>query len=384
MKTKARFTVQQYRNPATGTISWRVSGTDREGKRYRENFADRDFAVARQLELEAQWLGRGLYQAQLKPTTLTDTQIEIATAAFHRLPSDQTLLDAVEHWLRFGQPSGVNRDVRLDEALERFLEWTATAGLREPTVKSMKSRLLVFASVVGDMPVHAITPGVIRRFLDTRSNNTPASREADKRAVSSFCNWCVRDEQRFLATNPTRGVQVDGLRRNGKEPEILSVSQCRALLDAARTYREGRLLPYVALGLFGGLRPTEAAGLRWDNINFADKEVVIPSEVCKTGRRRVIELNATLAVWLKVCNRKVPLIQATPDNDMVKLRKLAGIEHWPADVMRHTCISHYFRQCGSLGLTAEMAGNSESVILRHYKSRTSTPDTKAFWSLRPK
>ena len=241
----------------------------------------------------------------------------------------------------------------------------------------------MFSSNVGNMPVHAITAGVIRRFLDTRTGNTPASREADKRAISSFCNWCCREDQHYMATNPARGVKVDGLRRNGKEPEILSVSECRILLDTARTYREGRLLPYVALGLFGGLRPTEAAGLRWTNINVADKEVVIPADICKTGRRRVIELNSTLAAWLKVCNRDVPLIQAAPDNDMAKLRKLAGIEHWPADVMRHTAISHYFRQCGSLGLTAEMAGNSESVILRHYKSRTSTPDTKAFWALRP-
>jgi hypothetical protein len=60
------------------------------------------------------------------------------------------------------------------------------------------------------------------------------------------------------------------------------------------------------------------------------------------------------------------------------------LKPWPVDVMRHTAISHYFRQTGSYGQTAEQFGNSESIIKRHYQGRVSSEDTKAFYALAPK
>jgi hypothetical protein len=52
--------------------------------------------------------------------------------------------------------------------------------------------------------------------------------------------------------------------------------------------------------------------------------------------------------------------------------------------MRHTAISHFFRDCGSYGRAAEQFGNSEAIIKKHYQGRVSSADTKKFYGIRPK
>ena len=58
---------------------------------------------------------------------------------------------------------------------------------------------------------------------------------------------------------------------------------------------------------------------------------------------------------------------------------------WTVDIMRHTAISHYFRDCGSFGFTAEQFDNSEAIIKAHYKNQTNATSahTKAFYQLTP-
>jgi hypothetical protein len=103
MKTpKARFKILSFTNPRTGTTSWRVTGTRRNGERIRENFARSEDAQFRQTELEGEFhAANGV--AALRATRLTDEQVGIAEAAFKRLENDEDLLTAMDHWLRTGQ-----------------------------------------------------------------------------------------------------------------------------------------------------------------------------------------------------------------------------------------------------------------------------------------
>ena len=54
---------------------------------------------------------------------------------------------------------------------------------------------------------------------------------------------------------------------------MLPVSECAALLRAAEKFENGHLAPYVALCLFGGLRPFEAARLSWEPVNLKDSKI---------------------------------------------------------------------------------------------------------------
>ena len=93
---KARFKILPFTNPRTGTPSWRVTGTRRNGERIRENFAAAEEAQYRHTELEAEFHATNGIAAD------GCERVGGAEAAFKRLELDEDLLTAVDHWLRTG------------------------------------------------------------------------------------------------------------------------------------------------------------------------------------------------------------------------------------------------------------------------------------------
>ena len=237
----------------------------------------------------------------------------------------------------------------------------------------------LFVNSVENYRLDAITPELIESYLAKRAV-TPIARDSDRRVVKAFFHWAGERPRRWLTINPAAAVTVELGQR--PEPAVLTVPQCVALLRGAETHRDGRLIPHIAVCLFGGLRPSEAARLTWGQVNFKDKEIRLSGTDTKTGRSRVIPLSTTLATWLRAYEGEP--FYPPGHRDMPAIKQAAGITTWQADILRHTSVSHYFRLTGSYGKTAEFHGNSESIIKRHYQGRVSSEETKAFYALLPK
>lgn len=382
-----RFTVKEFTN-ASGSKSWRVDGYKRDGTRIRKNYADEDEANNKRLELELEFR-RGETVSAIRATRLTETQVAIAEAAFLRLGpgNDAEMSLAIEHWLTHGRQRAVVKTVRLDDAFEEFKTWLNNqpeAEYSHDTKKNLRNRVNVFVNSVPNMEVSAVTPDTVADFLRNR-NVSRQTKTNDRLALSKFFGWC-REEKKWTAGNPAR--KENKTRRPARpEPKVLSVEECERLMRGAEKFKRGRLVPYFAVCLFGGLRPTEAARMDWARVNLADGELTISSRN-KTKRGRTIELSATLAAWMKAYKGK-PFKPSNFRKDFDAIRRKAGfgsgdgLKPWVGDYMRHTGISHYFRKTGSYGLTAEWAGNSEQVIKNHYQGRVSTADTKKFYSITP-
>ena len=290
---RQRFTVQDFTN-ATGTKSYRVAGYKRDGTRIRENFADLKAAQCRQVELETESLARETDTA-IRATKLTEVQVRLAETAFLRLDADQELLLAVDGWLKGGKQRAVAESPRLDDAVKAFEAWLTTATLRDRSKSNLRTRVNVFANSTGNLRVSDITPEAIDSFLDKRAVSA-ASKDNDRRAVSRFFSWCMDRKRRWTTTNPCRAVKVD--QGEKAPPAVLSVEDCKALLSEAETFKRGRLVPYVAVCLFAGLRPFEARRLNWQAVNLADSEIRLEGSQTKTGRPRVVSICPTLAKWL--------------------------------------------------------------------------------------
>jgi len=71
---KARFKILRFTNPRTGTASWRVTGTRRNGERIRENFVDAQEAQFRYTELEGEFHAAN-GTAALRATRLNDVGV---------------------------------------------------------------------------------------------------------------------------------------------------------------------------------------------------------------------------------------------------------------------------------------------------------------------
>ena len=390
---KARFKILPYTNPRTGTPSWRVTGTRRNGERIRENFARAEEAQYRHTELEGEFhAANGV--AALRATRLTDEQVGIAEAAFKRLEQDGDLITAVDHWLRTGKPKTIKESPRLDEALKVYTEWLATTTeLRDLTKNRLRNRVEHFVANTGNVRVTDVLPEHIEKYL-AQQVVVPNTKDGYCRALSSFFSWCMKGKRHWCVNNPCYAVEIEGLTSDDdREPVVLPLSDCEALLRAAEKFENGRLVPYVALCLFGGLRPFESARLTWDQVNLTDGEIRLKGTQTKTGKGRIVVIDKTLKAWLSKYRKAGEIYLSTYNLELKDLRAQIGygpktekqpdLKPWVPDVLRHTAISHYFRLTGSYGRTAEQFGNSEGIIKKHYQGRVTSADTKKFYALRP-
>jgi integrase len=392
-RIRQRFRIKPFTNWG-GSRAWRIEGTKRDGTRIRENHSDLRDAQLRQVALEGEFLARQT-DMTLRSTRLTDAQIHFAEIAFARLSDDMELPRAVDHWLRHGKQNTVADSPRVDEAVEQFKKWldgapsengNGSCTLRTLTRSGLRIRVNVFSNSIKNLRVNEITPDIIEDFL-TKLKVSNVTRDNYRRAVSRFFTWCIQRPRRWAVVNPCREIRIEKGER--PPPAILTVKESKDLLAASEP--KG-LTPYVAVCLFGGLRPFEALRLTWQAVNLVDKEIRLEANQTKTGRPRVVSICATLLEWLKAYEGQ----DFFPSNwrksfDEVKAAAGLGtpdvahpnLKPWPVDVLRHTAVSHYFRKTGSYGQTAEQFGNSEAIIKAHYQGRVSSEDTRAFYALRP-
>jgi integrase len=375
VKADSRFKVIEFENKS-GTTSFRVDGYKRDGKRVRENFATLAAANCRQIELETEYL-KGHAETGIQATKLTPEQLRLSEAAMIQLGDDWArLLDAVSHWKQHGKKQSAIESPELDAAVDEYLLWLDASTFRDATKRHWKTRMNVFKNSVGRTRVADVTPEFIETFLAGRKTSA-VGKDTDRRAVSRFFSWCI--ENKWIATNPAR-KQTRTRKAETTPPAVLTVKQCKALLKASE--RQG-LAPYVAVCLFGGIRPTETSRLTWAQVNLKDREIRLEGNQAKMRRPRVVAICDTLAAWLKAHKNK-PFYPPNWRKKFDAVKAKAKITEWPADVLRHTAASHYFRQSGSYGRTAEQFGNSESIIKAHYQGRVTSDETKKFYALRPK
>lgn len=376
MKPKGTFTVVEL-----GPDSYRVTGTKTDGERVRKNFSGAHAEAKAKDEKRALETEAFNGQERLCSTWLTPEQLQGAETAYGKVKTPAELLGAVDYWLDHGKTVAVAKSPRIKKAAMAFEDWLdKSERLRDRTKDNLRVRVTMFALYAGVYNVADVTPEHIQKYLDDRKGVSAETVHNDKRAISRFFSWCKERPRRWLRLNPCHEVKVE--RGDKPAPAILTVERCEKLLRAAESYKEGRLVRYTALCLFGKLRPYEAMRLKPEQINLADNEIRLEKSQTKTKRPRVVTIDPTLKAWLKAYPGEV-----FPSNwrrDFDKVKEIAGFtEPWIEDILRHTGISHFFRKCGSYGVTAEESGNSEAIIKQHYQSRVTSEETKQFYAIMP-
>lgn len=393
---RGTFKIAEFKNPSENIV-YCVTGKRMSGERVRENYKTHDEAWARKqtLEIEAANIQTA---SRTVMTKLTPEQVNLAEAAFSRLGEgkDTEMPLAIEHWIAKGRKEAFTESPRFAQAVADFKLWLDSEGcdFRDRTKDNLRNRVDLFAKFDGAVAkrLHEIDADVVFGYLEKR-DVAKASKDNDRRALSRFFGWCMARPRNWIKTNPARKETREHRKVREEKPAVLSLEECESLLKAAQTHRGGRLVPYVAVCLFSGLRPFEAARLTWDDVNLKDRQISLAGNQTKTGSPRVVAICDTLGAWLESAKGK----EFYPSNwrkDFDEVKQAAGfsgrkegeqnLKPWPEDVMRHTAISHYFRKTGSYGQTAEQFGNSEAIIKNHYQARVSSEDTKAFYALMPK
>jgi len=306
---------------------------------------------------------------------------------------------ALDEYLHFKEVEDRHyRSKTLEEVWNDFINEHIKNGSSEHTVRTYHyTKKIMVNNFGGGTPIGLLAEkqivlgeeNVVQKFFKTKLNKYHQNTKLNlKRNFNAFFNYCFRQRYIERDENPCLRIHIEPKK---KEPSVLSVEDAELLLRLTEQHDKG-LVPFVALMIFGGLRPTEASLLKFDNIDFENKQVLISRSISKVRRGRTFDLNTPLLEWL---NRYPSFNKINYRKRMDKIKQLAGfmssdsnekIKVWEPDICRHTAITMFLANNNyQYGFAANQFGNSEEVIRTYYEAfkRPSKEEVSRFYSILP-
>jgi integrase len=312
----------------------------------------------------------------------TDVREDAVKANDLLSPHGVTIWDAAryydQHVLRYKNSPPVS------EIVQRLIDDRESLHRRGRTISDLRSRLGIFAEKFGDSKLHEISLDELKSWLNDADNEwKPRTRNNFLTKLSQLYNFAFR--LKWVDTNTA--ALIERASADDTKAEIFTVAEAQKLLTHANQFN---LLPYIALGLFAGIRSAEMERLNGAAINFGAKNIFISGEVAKKRAQRNIPMCDALISWLEPVKEKlqsgVPVVEQTIfffRKNMAQLREAAGIENWSDNGLRHSFGSYHWEMHSNENELSKQMGNSPAMIHKHYKHVVSPSEAAKFWALRP-
>ena len=377
-----QFAVSRFEN-RNGVTSWRLAGR-LHGIRIRKNFKTKEEAAAEKaiLELKAVQATAGLRAAT---TFLEDDQLREAEAAFRRITGYvQSLTSYLDYALaNYREPA---RDLQLSDAVTEYL--TAKSKEEERTLlsgrqlQSIKQELATLKKHFPTGSVAQFSAPVLIAYLE-RGGPSLKTYNNRRGVLSTFFKFAFRQD--WIAANPVEKTPHHRINHRRGSATTITAQQAAALMSHVEKFDAGALVPYFALCLFAGIRPCpvwgEMSKLRSEDVRLDIGVIHIEPEVSKVRMKRLVTIQPNLAAWLHA----YPLdrFPIRPKNVRRIRRKVFDAFELTHDVLRHTYISMFVGKFRSMGEAALQAGNSESIIRKHYLDLKSSAEADQFFGIVP-
>ncbi|RRJ96385.1 site-specific integrase [Opitutaceae bacterium TAV4] len=383
MKQGSAFVVTEFTNPS-GQIVYRVYGR-LNGQRVRKNFSTRKEAEA---EKEV-WEIRALQEEtgiRAAATRLTDSQLQEAEAAFTRLKdAPKSPLFYVDYALaNYREPQ---HQKALTEAVAEYLaskqrdQERTLISLRQ--VLSIKYELKCLLKHFPKDTASQITAARLLPYLERGKANLKTYNNR-RGIVSTLFKFALQKE--WVLSNPMEKTPHHRINHRRGSAVTITAEKAAALMEYVETYDSGKLVPYFATCLFAGVRPCirygEITKLKAESVKLDTGVIRIEPDVSKVRMPRLITIQPNLAAWL----RAYPLTKfaIVPPNATNTRRPVFARFDLTPDVLRHTFISMFVAKFRSMGDAALQAGNSESIIRKHYLDLKSAAEAEQFFGILPK
>jgi integrase len=364
---------------------WRVTGTirgERIDKRFPTKGEAKAFAEAQELARTAP-VGRHTID-----THLSYPEIHDAEHALELLDGKGKLTDAINFFNAHYVDKG--KCVTMKEAFDLYTterEFEVKAKLIElPTFRTSGYRVARFVNWVGEGElVTSFNTKTIEEFLRF-TFTSQKTYENIRGSISHFCKWLLKEN--YIAKDWVLGVTSYGkkIKKARGVAETISAETAESLLREVEQFEGGKLVPFVVLALFCGLRPDkrgESGKLDFGlHVNIDAGEVTVTPEVSKVDELRYTPIPENALAWLRKFQcagapAKVNNFQRSWD----KVRAKFDIPH---DGLRHSAITYYLKLGNSMEEAAEIFGNSETIIRKHYRDASRTKEeAERFFSIHP-
>ena len=318
-------------------------------------------ARAYQLEVQAQLLKFG--NAYNKVLTRT----EQAEVLFILQEMEQYGVKLGDVWYEYQSRQDAKR-MTCDKAWASFMQDKQGMNLRESTIKGYQCVEPFFTSVGWDRETQDIKVKDIKAWFNEK-DVAPRSLTKYISVLNDFFKYCI--EKEWQTENPTQTLKVPKI--DAEPPRCLSNQDVKALL----AHPDQELKPYLIVSLYAGLRRAEVERLSWDDIK--NGQIILDSRQTKTRRRRVITMmgnsfNRLMAYdGMKFLPKRITTMLA-------KLKRDTGVD-LSRDCLRHTAATHMLNVYKSASEASLQLGNSNAVLMNHYKAIATQEQTNEFLNL---
>jgi integrase len=381
---KPEYAVKKSKKP-NGKLSWFIIGRPNGVKKVAW-FPTKEKAQAEATERNVKMRKLGQDSAQVDNSLIIMAQAAATQLALH----GKTIRDATEHYLTYlNQLNAPSLTVaELCKIVRQEFEFRlVNEGTTLRHKRTMDSELKKFEARFGTHSIKTLTANEIKDWL-AALEIAPKTRIKIFGYIRNAYGIAVR--KGLLETHPLE--KVDNFIRNKKSespPFPLTPEEAQRLLNAA----EPSVLPYIAIGMFAGLRAAERDHLDWKDVHIAvvDPYIDLSAKIAKTGKRRLVPiqpaLQAFLAPYAKAEGRIIPLTS----NGLVAYRnpweravKTAELWPWSENRLRDSFVSYRYEQTDSAEITAKEAGHSVQVMFDKYQKIVTKDAAGRFWAIRPK
>jgi integrase len=290
-------------------------------------------------------------------------------------PFGKTIAEAVQHYVAYLKAN--ERSCAATQLVKELLEAKKADSISERHLRDIRIRLGKFAEKFDGRMVATITRKEIDDWLRSLPFS-PLTRNHYRQLVVLAFNFAVRCN--YAIANPAVGAAKAKV--INEAPGILSVNETARLLEAATR----NILPYLAIGLFAGLRRAELERLDWTEIDFESGLIEVKAGKSKTAQRRFVALQPNLREWLLPLRKHKGNV--TPVSGFRQLfeqtREAAGINEWPDNALRHSFASYHLAQFKNAASTALELGHHDSrVTFAHYRELVKPKEAARYWNIRP-
>lgn len=356
----------------------------RDGKRDRRVHESQEAAkrVAEELAVKIRNEGSSILD-------LTQIQRRDALKALGILKGASTLTAAAQFWARH---NAVADGVTVRELGERWLADLRRRGCRATTLREREHKVSRLSGDYGDRAACSITKDEITGWLDAWKLSGVTA-DGYRRCFNAMFNYGV--DEKIIELNPVAAIKA--FRSDERLPVPFKVQDVRSVMAAAEKHAP-IMVPTLAVQFFAGLRPGEAKGLKWEDIDWKEKTIRVMPETSKMRRSRIVEMNRTLLDWLQPYRKASGPIGITSQNqfDFYMTRKrwaegketgilgASGVE-WIQDGPRKTFASMHYATHGDAAKLAAILGHSgdAGILFKHYRGLVKKTEAARYWKLRP-
>jgi integrase len=236
---------------------------------------------------ERTWTGADGIERKAWQADFRDQQGRRRHKQFSRKKDADAFMVAARGQVAAGTYSPDSTSITVAEAAELWLERCERDGLERSTMTGYRSHVRHHIGPLGPVKLSRLSGPMVEQFADDMLKSG-RSRATARKVLGSLVSLIGEAQRRGLvAQNVAIGVNVKLAKRHKRKVEIPSKEEIKAQIDAVPwrfPTSLGPKRPLLITAVFTGLRASELRALRWQDVDFDRKLILVRQRADTSGR----------------------------------------------------------------------------------------------------